>query len=62
MKEGGLTMPTLARIESLSRRHSHIDRRIADEELRPLPDQRVLMSLKLQKLRIKEEIDRLRSV
>ncbi|MCH4022752.1 MAG: YdcH family protein [Acetobacter sp.] len=55
-------MPTLARIESLSRRHSHIDRRIADEELRPLPDQRVLMSLKLQKLRIKEEIDRLRSV
>ncbi|GAN71292.1 hypothetical protein ASY01nite_02400 [Acetobacter syzygii] len=54
-------MARLARIESLKHRHSHIDQKIASEGGRPRPDERVLMCLKLQKLRIKEEIERLAS-
>jgi hypothetical protein len=53
-------MSTQSRIESLSRRHSILDAKISDEGHRPLPDQRVLVRLKLQKLRLKEEMDRLR--
>ncbi|MBB6455683.1 MULTISPECIES: YdcH family protein [Acetobacter] len=52
-------MARLARIESLKHRHSHIDQKIASEGGRPRPDERILMCLKLQKLRIKEEIERL---
>ncbi|MDG6093962.1 YdcH family protein [Acetobacter sp. AN02] len=54
-------MDLTPRIESLARRHSILDQQISDEDHRPMPDQRVLMRLKLQKLRIKEEIDRLRN-
>nr|WP_298795468.1 DUF465 domain-containing protein [uncultured Acetobacter sp.] len=48
-----------SRIESLKSRHSRIDKQISSEGGRPRPDERVLMCLKLQKLRIKEEIERL---
>ncbi|GBR08129.1 YdcH family protein [Acetobacter oeni] len=54
-------MSKQSRIESLHRRHSTLDAKIHDEGHRPMPDQRVLMSLKLQKLRVKEEMDRLRT-
>lgn len=50
-----------SRIESLHRRHSALDQQIHDEDIRPMPDQRTLTTLKLRKLRLKEEIDRLRS-
>ncbi|NHN87622.1 YdcH family protein [Acetobacter conturbans] len=50
------------RLDSLSRRHSALDAKIHDEGVRPMPDQRVLMRLKLQKLRVKEEMDRLRTI
>ena len=55
-------MSMQSRLESLGRRHSALDAKIHDEGHRPLPDQRVLMRLKLQKLRLKEEMDRIRPV
>ncbi|GAA07085.1 hypothetical protein AD948_00910 [Acetobacter senegalensis] len=54
-------MTLLSRIESLKSRHSRIDQQISAEGGRPRPDARVLMTLKLQKLRLKEEIERLSS-
>ncbi|AKR49072.1 hypothetical protein AA18889_2090 [Acetobacter senegalensis DSM 18889] len=56
---GGTQMTRLSRIESLKSRHFRIDQKIMSEGGRPRPDERVLMCLKLQKLRIKEEIERL---
>jgi hypothetical protein len=52
-------MTRLARIESLKTRHSHVDQKIVREGGRPRPDERILMCLKLQKLRLKEEIEKL---
>lgn len=43
-----------AHIAALQAKHSGIDRRIADEIARPLPDMSILATLKKQKLRIKE--------
>ena len=41
---------------ALAAKHAGLDRRIADEEHRPLPDTVVLADLKKQKLRLKEEL------
>jgi hypothetical protein len=49
------------RLESLKERHADLEMRIADEDGRPRPDADVLIRLKLEKLRIKEEIERLRT-
>jgi hypothetical protein len=54
-------MSQQARIESLKMRHASLDTRIAEEDNRPQPDQDALNRLKLEKLRIKEEMERLRS-
>ncbi|NVN11900.1 MULTISPECIES: YdcH family protein [Nguyenibacter] len=48
-----------ARIHSLRLRHARLDDRIYDEDRRPSPNSSVLRRLKLEKLRIKEEIERL---
>lgn len=48
-----------SRIDTLRTRHASLDDRIRDEDLRPRPDRGVLASLKLQKLRLKEEMERL---
>lgn len=56
---GGDSMLYEARINSLKTRHARLDDQIFDEDRRPMPDQRVLMRLKLEKLRLKEEIERL---
>lgn len=50
-----------ARMESLKERHAALETRIADEDSRPRPDSDALMRLKLEKLRVKEEIERLRA-
>ena len=42
---------------ALETKHATIDRKIAEEALRPHPDDLVLTALKKQKLRLKEEID-----
>jgi hypothetical protein len=49
------------RLESLKERHADLEIRITDEDARPRPDADVLIKLKLEKLRIKEEIERLRT-
>ncbi|MBS0959495.1 MULTISPECIES: DUF465 domain-containing protein [Acetobacter] len=54
-------MTILSRIANLKSRHSRIDQQIESEDGRPRPDQRVLTTLKLKKLRLKEEIERLSS-
>lgn len=41
---------------ALATKHATLDRRIAEETHRPLPDPLILADLKKQKLRLKEEL------
>jgi len=50
-----------SRIESLKSRHAELENRIADEDQRPRPDAEVMVRLKREKLRLKEELERLRT-
>jgi hypothetical protein len=50
-----------AHIETLKDRHATLETRIADEDHRPQPDGDALVRLKVEKLRLKEELERLRS-
>jgi hypothetical protein len=52
------TMPTTHQA-ALETKHATLDRRIAEETTRPLPDAQVLAGLKKQKLRLKEELSSL---
>ena len=52
-------MSLQSRIESLKSRHASLETRIADEDHRPRPDSDALARLKQEKLRLKEEMDRL---
>ncbi|WP_448205588.1 YdcH family protein [Azospirillum sp. sgz302134] len=52
-------MHTDARLSSLQEKHLRLDRAILDEEKRSWPDESAIKRLKLEKLHIKEEIDRL---
>jgi hypothetical protein len=54
-------MSLQSRIESLSNRHASLETRIFDEDHRPRPDDIALARLKVEKLRVKEEMERLRS-
>ncbi len=54
-------MSLQARIDSLKERHASLETRISDEDHRPRPDDGTLSRLKLQKLRLKEEMERLRA-
>jgi hypothetical protein len=47
-----------AHFAALNAKHSTLDRRIAAESQRPLPDQMLIAELKKQKLRVKEELSR----
>ncbi len=53
-------MPELARLRSLEERHAALEARIADEDKRPRPDSDALGRMKREKLRLKEEMERLR--
>lgn len=56
-----MRMPeTAPRLRSLQERHAALEARIADEDSRPRPDSEALSRLKLEKLRLKEEMERLR--
>ena len=44
---------------ALETKHATLDRQIAVESGRPLPDAQVLAGLKRQKLKLKEELERL---
>jgi hypothetical protein len=50
-----------SRIESLKTRHASLDARIFEEDQRPRPDPDALSKLKLEKLRLKDEMERLRA-
>ncbi len=50
-----------ARIDSLKLRHATLETRINDEDRRPRPNDGELGRLKVEKLKLKEELERLRS-
>jgi len=52
-------MSASARIDSLKTRHANLEGQIFEEDRRPRPDSEVLSRLKIEKLRIKEEMERL---
>ena len=54
-------MTLQSRIESLKSRHAALESRLAEEDQRPRPDADVMLRLKLEKLRLKEELERLRT-
>ena len=54
-------MTLQTRLDSLKERHAALEMRIADEDQRPRPDSETLMRLKIEKLRVKEEMERLRT-
>ncbi len=52
-------MSLQSRIDSLKDRHHALDARISEEDHRPKPDPDALMKLKGEKLRLKDEMERL---
>ena len=54
-------MTSQSRLESLKERHAALEVRIAEEDQRPMPDSETLNRLKIEKLHVKEEIERLRT-
>ena len=48
-------------LDTLKERHAALELRIADEDQRPRPDSETLTRLKIEKLRVKEEMERLRT-
>ena len=53
-------MSTMEHVESLRSKHARLEQLIDEELHRPLPDQVALSRLKKEKLRLKEDIERLR--
>jgi hypothetical protein len=63
VKHGGTQSMSLnTRLEALKERHASLETRIFDEDQRPRPDSEALMRLKIEKLRLKEEMERLRTL
>ncbi len=52
-------MAAAQRIESLRTKHGTLESAICQENLRPHPDESLIMSLKKQKLRVKDEMTQL---
>ena len=50
------------RLEALKQRHASLETRIQDEDHRPRPDSGTLTRLKLEKLHLKEEIEKIGSL
>ena len=50
-----------ARLEALQQRHSSLENRIFDEDHRPRPDADALAKLKIEKLQLKDRMERLRA-
>jgi hypothetical protein len=51
-----------ARLDALKERHASLEMRIFDEDQRPRPDTETLTRLKIEKLHIKEEMEKLRTL
>ncbi len=54
-------MSLQSRLASLKDRHSNLELRIADEDQRPRPNDSELTRMKVEKLHLKEEMERLRT-
>ena len=52
-------MSLQSRIDSLKSRHADLETRLRDEDHRPRPNADVVVKIKLDKLRVKEELERL---
>ncbi len=50
-----------ARLDALKQRHSSLESRIFDEDRRPRPDMETLSRLKVEKLQLRDEIERIRT-
>jgi hypothetical protein len=50
-----------ARLDALKERHALLESRIFDEDHRPQPDTETLSRLKIEKLQIKDEMERIRT-
>jgi hypothetical protein len=62
LEHGGTQSMSLnTRLDALKERHASLETRIFDEDHRPRPDSEALMRLKLEKLHLKEEMERLRT-
>lgn len=62
VKHGGThSMSVNTRLDALKERHASLETRILDEDHRPQPDAEALMRLKLEKLRLKDEMEKLRT-
>ncbi len=53
-------MSTEAHLESLQKKHAVLEQEIADAMMHPATDDLEIVKLKRQKLRVKEEIEKLR--
>jgi hypothetical protein len=63
LRNGGTQSMSLnTRMEALKERHASLETRIFDEDHRPKPDSDSITRLKLEKLRVKEELERLRTL
>jgi hypothetical protein len=58
---GTQSMSLNTRLDALKERHASIETRIFDEDHRPRPDSDSLMRLKIEKLRLKEEMEKIRT-
>lgn len=56
---GECAMAVIQHIEALKAKHADLDRQIAQETQRPIPDPTTLHGLKKEKLKLKDEIIRL---
>jgi hypothetical protein len=54
-------MSLYARLDALKERHASLESRIFDEDHRPQPDTEILCRLKIEKLQIKDEMERIRT-
>jgi hypothetical protein len=59
---GTQSMSLNTRLDALKERHASLETRIFDEDQRPRPDSEALMRLKIEKLRLKEEMEKLRTL
>ena len=63
VKLGGTQSMSLnTHLDALKERHASLETRIFDEDHRPRPDAEALTRLKVEKLRLKEEMERLRTL
>jgi hypothetical protein len=54
-------MSLYARLDALKERHASLESRIFDEDHRPQPNTETISRLKIEKLQIKDEMERIRT-